>query len=209
MGPLATSSRNRGHLANEDPVLATLSTRHSQADPFKWDVYDRTGEDRFRVLAFLTIGQVVTQRVAAEQYDNLTRIADEPLGADGVIRLATDGLTDAGIAKFKVTAHLALASAIIEDRIDLDELDELEDEETCHLLTAIPGIGRWAVELILIRGLQRPDVLPASDHGIKRAIQRAWGLPALSGAAETDAPADCWRPYRSFAAALMWASLST
>lgn len=62
----------------------------------QWDVYDCIGEDRFRVLVFLTIGQVVTQRVAADQYDDLRRLRTTLWEADSVIRLATDGLTDAG-----------------------------------------------------------------------------------------------------------------
>jgi DNA-3-methyladenine glycosylase II len=196
------------HLSEEDPVLRGLSTRYGHADPFDWDGYGRTDHDRFRTLAFLVIGQAVTRDIATEQYDKVTRTAGAPLTADNVARLDRDGLAATGLARFKVDALSALSGAITENRVDLDDLDELKDDQVCSLLTEIHGIGRWAVELFLIRGLHRPDVLPASDYAIRRAVQRAWSLAALPSPPELDALAGRWRPYRSFASGLLWASLT-
>lgn len=196
------------HLGEQEPVLRTLVALHGLADPFDWDGYGRTGHNRFRTFAFLIIGQAVTRYVAAEQYDAATRGAGEPLTAQAVAGLGHPGLITAGLAPFKATALIALSRAIIENRLDLDDLDEITDDQILSLLTRIPGVGRWAVELFLIRGLHRPDVLPGSDPALRSAIQRSWSLPALPSASRLDALAGSWRPYRSFASALLWASVS-
>ena len=46
-------------------------------------------------------------------------------------------------------------------------------------LVAVKGIGRWTAHMFLMFHLGRPDVLPVGDLGIRRAIERAYGLDAL------------------------------
>ena len=52
----------------------------------------------------------------------------------------------------------------------------MTDDEIVAELTKIKGIGRWTVEMLLIFRLTRPDVFPAGDLGIVKAIQRAYNL---------------------------------
>jgi 3-methyladenine DNA glycosylase/8-oxoguanine DNA glycosylase len=55
--------------------------------------------------------------------------------------------------------------------------------------------------------LRRPDVLPAGDLGIRRAVQRCWSRPALPPIEEVRQMGERWSPDRTYAAALLWASL--
>ena len=55
--------------------------------------------------------------------------------------------------------------------------------------------------------LERPDGLPVGDLGIRRAIERAYGLGELPSPAETERLAEPWRPYRTLACRYLWASL--
>lgn len=194
------------HLGEADPVFARLAEHHPDTDPFDWDGYGRTDHDLFRTLVFLIIGQAVTKDVATRQYDDLTELAGGPLTPAHVADLTMDDLARIGIPPFKATALTMVTDAISEDRLDLAALDELLDEQVCQVLTLLPGVGRWAVELFLIRGLHRPDVLPGSDPGLRRTVQREWNLPALPTSRDVDVMSGYWRPYRSFAAALLWAS---
>jgi DNA-3-methyladenine glycosylase II len=63
--------------------------------------------------------------------------------------------------------------------------------------------------MFLIHQLRRPDVLPAGDLGIRHAVAARWAgaRPALPSAAEVAQLGRGWRPYRTYAAALLWASL--
>jgi len=56
--------------------------------------------------------------------------------------------------------------------------------------------------------LERPDVLAVGDLGIRRAIERAYGLAGLPDAAEIEALAEPWRPYRTLACRYLWRSLA-
>ena len=57
----------------------------------------------------------------------------------------------------------------------------MSDDEIVAELTKIKGIGRWTVEMLLIFRLTRPDVFPAGDLGIVKAVQKAYNLRKTPG----------------------------
>jgi DNA-3-methyladenine glycosylase II len=61
--------------------------------------------------------------------------------------------------------------------------------------------------MFLMFQLDRPDVLPIGDLGIRRAVERAYALPALPTRAELTALAEPWRPWRTVACRVLWRSL--
>ena len=61
--------------------------------------------------------------------------------------------------------------------------------------------------MLLIFCLGRPDVLPVSDLGVRKGVQRAYGLAELPRPAEMERIAAPWRPYRSVATRYLWRSL--
>jgi 3-methyladenine DNA glycosylase/8-oxoguanine DNA glycosylase len=54
------------------------------------------------------------------------------------------------------------------------------DAKIVETFTAIPGIGAWTVNVLLIFNLGRLDVLPAADLGIRRGLQLTDGLRAIA-----------------------------
>jgi DNA-3-methyladenine glycosylase II len=74
-------------------------------------------------------------------------------------------------------------------------------------LVAVKGIGEWSAHMFLMFQLERPDVLAVGDLGIRRAIERAYGLPALPAPAEVVTIGEPWRPYRTLACRILWRSL--
>lgn len=68
-------------------------------------------------------------------------------------------------------------------------------------LLALPGVGPWTAEIVALRGLGDPDAFPGGDLGV-RASAAAAGLDARALALR----AEGWRPWRSYAVALLWAS---
>ena len=83
----------------------------------------------------------------------------------------------------------------------------MPDDDIVAELTKIKGIGRWTVEMLLIFRLTRPDVFPAGDLGIVKAIQKAYNLRKVPDVKRLHRIAEAWRPYRSVAAWYLWASL--
>ena len=114
----------------------------------------------------------------------------------------------AGLSRAKVSYLRSLAEHVLSGELELERLDELPDEQVIAELIAVKGLGPWTAHMFLMFHLERPDVLPVGDLGIRRAIERAYGL---DGAARRRAR---WRrspspggPYRTLACRYLWRSL--
>ena len=83
---------------------------------------------------------------------------------------------------------------MLSGELELDRLPELPDGEVIRELTAVKGIGEWTAHMFLIFTLNRPDVLPIGDLGVRNAAMRAYGLERPPAPAELTALAEPWRP---------------
>ena len=115
----------------------------------------------------------------------------------------------AGIHSADLSAHVlrSLAEHVLDGELELDRLADLADDEILAELTAVKGLGTWTTHMFLIFQLERPDVLVVGDLGVRRAVQRAYGLGELPSADELERLAEPWRPHRSAACRLLWRSL--
>jgi len=114
----------------------------------------------------------------------------------------------AGLSRAKVTFVRSLAEHVLSGELELDRLGELSDDEMIAELTAVKGIGTWTAHMFMMFELGRDDILATGDLGVRRAVERAYGLPELPGPAELELIAEPWRPHRSAACLLLWHSLS-
>ena len=80
----------------------------------------------------------------------------------------------------------------------------MPDDEIVARLVQVRGIGRWTVEMLLMSHLARPDVLPATDLGIRRGFARIQELEALPAPADLLAHGERWRPWRTVASWYLW-----
>jgi AraC family transcriptional regulator of adaptative response / DNA-3-methyladenine glycosylase II len=69
-------------------------------------------------------------------------------------------------------------------------------DEAIEALTSIKGIGPWTAHYIAMRALDHPDAFPAGDLGIRKAMN--FDDAAVRRRSER------WRPYRAYAAMLLW-----
>jgi hypothetical protein len=80
----------------------------------------------------------------------------------------------------------------------------LEDEEIIARLTAVRGIGRWTVEVMLMFQFARPDILPVDDFGVRFGFQATYGLRKMPAPKALAAYGERWGPHRSAAAWYLW-----
>jgi DNA-3-methyladenine glycosylase II len=113
-----------------------------------------------------------------------------------------------GLSSKKVQYLKDLSTRVVEQKLDLDLLSTMSDEEVINQLIQVKGIGRWTAEMFLIFCLGRPDVLPVTDLGIRKAMQKVYSIPELPKPAEMLAIAQPWRPHRTVATWYLWKSLS-
>ena len=125
--------------------------------------------------------------------------------ARALLALSDDDLRGAGLSRPKILAVRDLAAKAAARRIPSRRvLDGMGDEAIIERLTEIRGIGRWTVEMLLIFTLDRPDVLPATDLGVRRGFMVCRGSNVLPEPAELLAQGEVWRPYRSVASWYLW-----
>jgi DNA-3-methyladenine glycosylase II len=74
-------------------------------------------------------------------------------------------------------------------------------------LTKVKGTGVWTAHMFLMFALQRPNVLPVGNPGVRAAIRKQYGLEALPTVREMEELAKLWHPYRSVATWYLWRSL--
>ena len=115
-------------------------------------------------------------------------------------RLRAAGLSRAKAAAARDLAEKTLARVVPGTRT----LRRLPDDEIVARLVQVRGVGRWTVEMLLMSHLARPDVLPATDLGIRRGFARIHGLEALPELAELLAHGERWRPWRTVASWYLW-----
>jgi DNA-3-methyladenine glycosylase II len=115
-------------------------------------------------------------------------------------RLRAVGFSYAKIAALKDLAAKA-ASGVVPQRA---ELEDLSDEEIIDRLTQVRGIGRWTVEMMLMFQLQRPDVLPVDDFGVRNGFRLAYGLKGMPKPKALAKFGERWAPHRSIAAWYLW-----
>jgi DNA-3-methyladenine glycosylase II len=123
---------------------------------------------------------------------DLASVSDEALRAVG--------FSGAKSASLRDIAEKTLAGVVPGPR----KIRELPDEEIIERLTAIRGVGRWTVEMLLIFQLGRPDVLPADDFGVRNGFRIAFELPEMPKPKEVLAHGERWAPFRTTAAWYLW-----
>jgi DNA-3-methyladenine glycosylase II len=187
--------------------MARLLSVYGQPDPFEWSDGGRTGSSLFAAMVLHVTGQRISAAAAFTVFDRITAAAGSIPSPDALLALGSGGLRALGLSGSKAGCLLELSRRQSAGFIDLENMEALSDEDVTSALTAIPGIGLWSAQAFLVRQLRRPDILPAADTGLRRAIAREWRLAAPPTPRQVQDRATAWAPYRSYAAALLWRSL--
>jgi DNA-3-methyladenine glycosylase II len=166
-------------------------------------------EDHYGALVRAIIGQQLSTKVARVMNDRLLeRYGGRPPTPAEVLAEDPEELRAAiGLSRMKVVFLRSLAEHATDGSLELDRMGSLSDEDVIAELVAVKGIGEWTAHMFLIFHLERPDVLPVGDLGVRAAIRDAYGLEGLPGPSEMEEIAAPWRPHRSTAARFLWRSL--
>ncbi|HMJ01321.1 MAG TPA: AlkA N-terminal domain-containing protein [Conexibacter sp.] len=160
------------------------------------------------------LGQQISVAGARTLAGRLTAALGEPLRE----ALADDALTHVFPTAMALTAadpaHLpltrarsralvTLCAAVADGSLALDA--GADRGATRERLLTLPGIGPWTAEYVAMRALGDPDAFPATDLGIRHALER---LGEPNDRAAVEALAERWRPWRAYAVQHLWASLA-
>lgn len=192
----------------DDPMLARLlRDRPGIRVPGAWDGFELTvrailGQQVSVKAATTMAGRLATrygQPIPRELADTVAGVTHTFPGPERLRRARFNGI---GLVRSRAQTIRNVAAAVDDGDI---RFDAGQDPAVLHdALTAVRGIGEWTAAYVAMRAAKNPDALPASDLGLLRAFDRD-GKPRMRPKA-LQARAERWRPWRAYAALLLWSS---
>jgi DNA-3-methyladenine glycosylase II len=166
----------------------------------------------FDALAESIAYQQLSGKAAATIFGRVRALYPKRKWLDPEQLLATpdETLRAAGLSRAKTAALKDLAAKTIDGTVPAGRaLIRMSDDEIITRLTAVRGIGRWTVEMLLLFDLGRPDVWPVDDYGVRKGFAKTFGRRKLPTPKQLMKFGEKWRPYRSMAAWYFWRALDT
>ncbi len=189
------------HLGEVAPVFVEIDRLATAA---AW----RAPGDAFTSLARAIVGQQISVKAASSVWQRLLTAVDPDgaglLSPPAVLQLAAPDLRACGLSERKAEYVQALARHFSAPDFSAAALAQRDNAEVVAELTAIRGIGAWTAEMYLMFHLQRPDVLPVADLGVRAGAGSLFGQGGPMGAAELRRLAAPWTPFASAASWLLW-----
>lgn len=171
-----------------------------------WDTFELAVRavlgQQITVTAATTLSGRLAARVGSKietPFENLHRLA---ITAEALEKLSVDDLCRLGLVSARAAALKHLATVALAGELEFPP--GLDHEEAVARLIKLPGIGPWTAHYIAMRALRFPDAFPAADLGLRKAV----GGGALAPAKEVELRSQAWRPWRAYAAAALWKSLT-
>ena len=197
------------------PMDIVAAKKHLKKDPrlkpllSKYTIEARgVSEDLFRDLLESIIGQQLSVKAAGTIINRFISLFpnSENIKPQEIMTIDEVLLRSVGISRQKISYLRSLSEFIVADRIILDTLKDMPDEQVMSHLTTVKGIGRWTAEMMLIFSLGREDVFSVGDLGLRTAVSRIYGVDR-EDKVKIEKISQTWSPYRSLASLYLWQSL--
>jgi DNA-3-methyladenine glycosylase II len=189
------------HFETKDPVLAAIV---AISEPYSLQAGEQGST--FRALASSIANQQISGLVARKILGRLEAMHGGQFPTPAQLAAASpQSLRAVGFSFSKVAALHDLAAHCLDGRIPDDAtLAMLDDEAIIERCSAVRGIGRWTVQMLLMFHFGRHDVMPVDDFGVRQGFRLAYGLKGMPRPKALHAYAERWKPYRSAASWYMW-----
>ena len=188
------------YLTESDPILGAII---KQVGPCQLVPREPTFETLARSITF----QQLSGKAAGTIFGRLQEAVGRRFTATAFLRLSETELRACGLSRQKISSLTDLAQHVAKRRISFKKLADLSDAEIIELLSQVRGVGVWTVQMFLMFALERPNVLPIGDLGLRNAIWKAYGLEVAPKPAEILAFGEKWHPHCTVACWYLWRSL--
>lgn len=154
------------------------------------------------------IGQQLSGKVADVLFDRFEKLFPKrKVTPQRVLAISEATLRGTGMSWSKARFIRDLAQKVLNKSVPLAQLAQLSDAEVIHELTRVKGIGPWTAEMFLMFTLGREDVFSYGDLGLRKAIKKLYGFKKDPTVKQMEKIANKWKPYRTYAARILWKSL--
>jgi DNA-3-methyladenine glycosylase II len=189
------------HLARVDPKLRKIIRKVGPCTL-------RPRRDYFVVLCKAIYAQQISTRVAAVLFGRFRQQFPAKRPTPALVLRLLDGdpalLKPCGLSRQKTKYLRDLAEHFVTGKIPTRRLAAMSDQEVIDSLVRVHGIGRWTAEMFLMFVLNRTDVLPVDDLGLRDAVREVYELNHRPTGKQMQMIAESWRPWRSLATWYLW-----
>jgi DNA-3-methyladenine glycosylase II len=186
-------------LAALDPEMARLVERYGPVE-FRWGVK----LPYFAALArSITFQQLAGKAASAIWGRVVERCEGDPTPAV-ILKKRTPTLRACGLSMGKIASIKDLAKKVDAGVIDLERFPKLDDAAIIEQLVPVRGIGEWTAQMFLMFQLDRKDVWPVLDYGVRKGFSKIYGHEPMVTAKQLEPHGERFKPYRSFAAWYCW-----
>jgi DNA-3-methyladenine glycosylase II len=181
-----------------DPQLAAFIRR---AGPYE----HRPGDgDPLASLARAIVFQQLAGAAARAIHRRFVEAIGGSVTAPAILATDPERLRAAGLSAAKTASLIDLAAKVEDGTVPLTGLAALDDDAIVERLVTVRGIGRWTAEMFLLFELERPDVWPVDDLGVRHGWQLIHGDAELLKPKALQAEGERFRPHRSVVALFCW-----
>jgi 3-methyladenine DNA glycosylase/8-oxoguanine DNA glycosylase len=196
---LRYGNEEKEYLAKRDPVMKGLIEKHGHVER-------EVNPDPFSAI----VGSIISQQISTKAAETVEgRLLEKAggLSARKLDELSIQDIQQCGLSFRKAGYIKGIAEAQMSGAVDFDSLKKLPDEEIIRSLVGLKGVGRWTAEMMLIFSFARRDVLSFDDLGIRRGLQRAYGMEELKKDQHSYFR-ELFSPYGTVASLYLWEEAS-
>lgn len=199
------------HLCSDRQLAKLLKLHPGIRVPGAWEGFELTVRAILGQQVSVKAATTLAGRIAArygekialpEAFDPKTPELSSPVLFPTPQILARARFNGIGLVQSRIDTIRRVASAVCDGSLTFDPSQD--PDEFLKSLTSIKGIGDWTAQYVAMRALKNPDAFPAADLGLLKAA----GESGPAGVKNLRSRAEAWRPWRSYAAMLLWSSLS-
>jgi len=185
------------HLSSVDPKMEKLINKYEKPYFVKENNY-------FESIVRSIIYQQLSTKSASKIYSRFKKLFENgSLNPESVIEQSNDTYRSIGLSRQKISYIFNVADAYTNGMIPKN-FDKHDDEDVINTLIQIKGIGKWTAQMFLMFTLNRPDILPELDLGVKKGFKIYFKLNQLPSEDYMQKKAEKWRPYRTLACWYLW-----
>ena len=184
-------------LLSKDKYIGPLIKKYG---PCK--IKKRKKSQYFESLVSEIIGQQLHGKAASTIYGRLEKELGGEVIPEKILRKRDATLRKCGLSFAKIKYVKDLSSRVKSERLKVEDLDRLSDEEVIEELTKVKGIGRWTADMFLMFSLARPDTFPVGDLGIRNGMKKL--LNGKMSEEQMVKFGQRWKPFRTVASWYLW-----
>jgi len=188
------------HLESTDKVLREIIKKQGTCDL-------SPSKNYFQNLVRAIIAQQLSSKASATIHERFSKILGNQITPENILKLKNEEFRGSGVSNQKMNYLIDLSKIYIKDKYVFSNLEKYSNEEIIAVLTKINGIGLWTAQMFLIFSLNRLNVLPLDDTGIRNSVKVHYKLKKHPDKKSLKKIASKWGEYSSIAVWYLWKAL--